>query len=102
MFQIEYRVYKSLLLNMWVKLSMKIDDIYSHFIITKSSIDISMFDFALQFSQYSDGLRAGLGFDSRLRQDISLFTIGCRPAMGPTQPPIRVLGLFYERKAAGM
>jgi hypothetical protein len=43
-------------------------------------------------SCYSDGLRAGrLGFDSRQRQDIFLFSAVLRPALGTTQPSVQWL-----------
>jgi hypothetical protein len=39
--------------------------------------------------QYSDGLQAGRPrFDSQQGQDIFLFSIAVRPALGPIQPPI--------------
>jgi hypothetical protein len=49
--------------------------------------------FFQQSSRYSAGLRAGrsgfLGFDSRRRLEIFLFTTASRTALGPAQPPIQ-------------
>jgi hypothetical protein len=52
-------------------------------------------------AQYIDGLRAGLpGFDSR-QCKIFLFTTASRPKLGPTQPPIQWVALFWRVKRQG-